>query len=411
MATPEDAAAGYRLYVDSDASVSLGDINSWLESAGYSRVSQRMYQHYQKLWRLGYRQYLTINRLDTRTVKDPVWDPSPRGITEPTDEPLELRFDDGGTQLRVGGRAVEIGGAGFVAHIDNDAMASVFERARSISPRLEVRFSHRDAGWIPAELSSITSSQRKRYTAIRCIFERFGAYEEIHSVTARNSSIEVSCGSADTALTVAEAAQLSFWLHETLEATRKVAELLNNTDLPVAQLRRLRFGSQWVAVIDLAIQHKEVILTVLGSRVLLGVPDKLKTLEDYMAARSRRREENSPEFVEHRRRMRAAELRAAEAHAEAAENAVDRSATLIDDVSEADRIALLFFGIRYSALGPEEQRLVRVALAQAFEGQDRLTSLAAPLELADAAGPSGNNIVSPGYEAVGDPKLKDEPDV
>jgi hypothetical protein len=381
MATPEDAAAGYRYFADSDATPGLGEINDWLKAAGFAPVSQRMYRHYQKLWRLGYTQYLTINRLDTRTVKDPVWDPNPRQIAEPTDEPIELRFDDVGATLTVVGRAVEVGAAGFVARVDNDAMADVLEHARTISPRVEVRFLDRASEWMPAELSSISSNQRRKFTAIRCTFERFGTYEELRAEAETNSSLEVSCGSASTALTAAEAAQLAFWLHETLEATRALAVMINGIDLPVARMRRMRFGSQWVALVDVALQHKEVFLALFGGRAILGVPEKLKTLEDLIAARAKRKEDNSPEFVEHRRRMRAAELRTAEATAQATGKAAGASAAETSDVAEADIEAVRLFGASYTALGPEERKIVRQSMSRALEGHDRLSTIAAPVRL------------------------------
>jgi hypothetical protein len=78
MATTEDAQAGWELYLNSGFQLSPDQINGRLRALGFAEVSGRMFDHYRRLRRRGFRRYITINRLDTMAVPDPFADESIR---------------------------------------------------------------------------------------------------------------------------------------------------------------------------------------------------------------------------------------------------------------------------------------------------------------------------------------------
>lgn len=70
----EDAAIGWEYFRDSGGDLSLTEINQALRQRGQRQIAQRTYSHYQKLARLGYQEYVSINRLDVRHANDSIFD-------------------------------------------------------------------------------------------------------------------------------------------------------------------------------------------------------------------------------------------------------------------------------------------------------------------------------------------------
>ena len=63
-ATPRDTRAGFEIYRSLQTPVSLDQVNTRLESAGYGNVSSRTLGHYKKLMNAGCNRYIPINRFD-----------------------------------------------------------------------------------------------------------------------------------------------------------------------------------------------------------------------------------------------------------------------------------------------------------------------------------------------------------
>lgn len=74
MASFEDAAAGWETYRDRDGAVTRSQLNQALRMRGFEPISNRTYAHYNKLLRLGYTEYVSINRLDIRHANDSLFD-------------------------------------------------------------------------------------------------------------------------------------------------------------------------------------------------------------------------------------------------------------------------------------------------------------------------------------------------
>lgn len=77
-ATFEDAAVGWQTFLARDGKVSRPQLNLGLRARGQGEISDRTYAHYNKLLRLGYTDYVSINRLDIRHANPSVFDVADR---------------------------------------------------------------------------------------------------------------------------------------------------------------------------------------------------------------------------------------------------------------------------------------------------------------------------------------------
>ena len=82
-----DAAAGWEIYKRLHGEVTLPELNKALQAQGFRRIAPRTYSHYQKLARLGYEEYVSINRLGLRHATSSLFDVSDR--SRYSDRPLE----------------------------------------------------------------------------------------------------------------------------------------------------------------------------------------------------------------------------------------------------------------------------------------------------------------------------------
>jgi hypothetical protein len=78
MATFEDALTGWEIFFAQSGEVSRSQLNAALTSRGRQPISDRTYKHYSKLLRLGYSDYVSINRLDIRHANESIFDDGDR---------------------------------------------------------------------------------------------------------------------------------------------------------------------------------------------------------------------------------------------------------------------------------------------------------------------------------------------
>lgn len=78
MARFEDAVAGWEVFRQRGGRVSRTQLNQALRAQGRRPIANRTFLHYQKLMRLGYSDYVSINRLDLRHANPSVFDISDR---------------------------------------------------------------------------------------------------------------------------------------------------------------------------------------------------------------------------------------------------------------------------------------------------------------------------------------------
>ncbi len=78
MASFEDAVAGWEVYRSRQGVVSRTQLNQALRAQGLEPIAERTFVHYGKLLRLGYNEYVSINRLDIRHANESIFDVSDR---------------------------------------------------------------------------------------------------------------------------------------------------------------------------------------------------------------------------------------------------------------------------------------------------------------------------------------------
>lgn len=78
MARFDDALVGWEIFRQRNGNVSRPQLNAAIRQRGKEPIAERTYRHYQKLRRLGYQEYVSINRLDIRHANDPIFDVSDR---------------------------------------------------------------------------------------------------------------------------------------------------------------------------------------------------------------------------------------------------------------------------------------------------------------------------------------------
>jgi len=78
VASFEDAVAGWEIYRSRQGAVSRTQLNQALLVQGLEPIAERTFTHYGKLLRLGYNEYVSINRLDIRHANESIFDISDR---------------------------------------------------------------------------------------------------------------------------------------------------------------------------------------------------------------------------------------------------------------------------------------------------------------------------------------------
>lgn len=78
MARFEDALTGWEIFLARSGGVSRNQLNAALTARGREPISDRTYKHYGKLLRLGYSDYVSINRLDIRHANESIFDEGDR---------------------------------------------------------------------------------------------------------------------------------------------------------------------------------------------------------------------------------------------------------------------------------------------------------------------------------------------
>lgn len=78
MARFEDALTGWEIFLARSEGVSRSQLNAALRARGREPISDRTYKHYSKLLRLGYSDYVSINRLDIRHANESIFDDGDR---------------------------------------------------------------------------------------------------------------------------------------------------------------------------------------------------------------------------------------------------------------------------------------------------------------------------------------------
>lgn len=92
MAKYEDSAAGWHIYRQHGGEIALEELNQLLQARGFRPVAKRSMAHYRKLQRLGYEEYVSMNRLDIKHASDAVFDITDRSRYEDQETAIEANL-------------------------------------------------------------------------------------------------------------------------------------------------------------------------------------------------------------------------------------------------------------------------------------------------------------------------------
>lgn len=313
-ARPKDAQYGWEVFKQSAFALSLLEINEHLRSAGLRSVSPRMYQHYHKLARFGYEEYLPINQLDVKTLQNPVWDAAVRNRYAFRDVSIEveLRLIHRKSLLTLQGLATRVSDAILVVKLEgDDAQIVAGKGVKASDQRVEVVF--RSTGEIlTGNVESFYAETRQDLAVLRVSLSNIGFIETLDIRTTlglRKLRVVITPQRGDVYL--AELVQSLYWILQGLEAARAATDdLLIELDpgdeftLPATRVERLSLASP--LSMDLLAGGPAILLVLVYIRQLVGIR---KTYHEGSAAR------DQSEMNQETARKVAAETRVQEATA------------------------------------------------------------------------------------------------
>ena len=131
MASFEDAGAGWDIYNGLDGGVSRIQLNQSLHAIGLNPISSRTYAHYGKLLRLGYSEYVSINRLDIRHANDSLFDVADRSRYQDrrVDRDARLVVPGASGLLNVVGKVQKVSEGFAVIRVPNSESVAAVPRA------------------------------------------------------------------------------------------------------------------------------------------------------------------------------------------------------------------------------------------------------------------------------------------
>lgn len=253
MATTRDAQYGWELFKESGYALSFAELNDALRSNGMNAVSLRMFQHYHKLFRYGYEEYLPINQLDVKTLQNPVWDAATRNryALREISIAVKLRLIHRKKQLELEGLATRISDAILVVRLEGVTAEEVAAaKVRAADQRVEVVFPQ-TGEILTGRIDSVIAETRQRIVIFRISFSVAGSLNTLgirESLGARSLRVEIHPRQQDIYL--ADLVQSLYWLFQGIEAARAAGdELLMRLDeeqrfsLPATRVDRLRLES------------------------------------------------------------------------------------------------------------------------------------------------------------------------
>ena len=252
-ASVRDAQYGWELFKQSGYSLSLAEINRDLRRAGFRQISQRMFQHYHKLFRYGYEEYLPINQLDVRTLANPVWDAATRNryaFREVSIE-VDLRLIHRKRFVTFRGLATRISDAVVVVRLTGEEAEEVAAaKIKASDQRAEVVF--RQTGEILlGVIESVYAEARNKVVMFRIGFSDVGSVETLalrKPLGVRTLRIEIQPRREKVYL--ADVVQSLYWVFQSIEAARAAGDEIlldiekgNDFALPATRVTRLSLQS------------------------------------------------------------------------------------------------------------------------------------------------------------------------
>lgn len=278
-ATTRDAQYGWELFKESGYALSYRELNEALRANGMRAVSLRMFQHYHKLFRYGYEEYLPINQLDVKTLQNPVWDAATRNryALREISIPVRLRLVHKKKLLELSGLATRISDALLVVRLEGATAEEVAAaKVRASDQRVDVTFM--DSGEIlEGRIDSVFAETRQRIVVFRISFSAAGSLNTLgirESLGSQPLRVEIHPRRDNVYLS--DLVQSLYWLFQGIEAARAAGdELLMEMDqeqrfsLPATKVGRLRLESPLLVELYVAAPAVLLVLSIVRRLVVI----------------------------------------------------------------------------------------------------------------------------------------------
>jgi hypothetical protein len=270
-ATTKDARFGWELFKESGYALSLSEVNDRLKRSGFRSISPRMFQHYFKLLRYGYEEYLPINQLDVKTLQNPVWDAAVRNryAFREVSLDVEMRLIHRKRFVSFSGLATRLSDAVVVVRISGPGAEEVAAaKIKASDQRTELVFRH-SGEIVLGTIQSVYAEPQNNLIVFRIGFSDVGSIEALslrRPIGMRKLRVEIAPRRADVYF--ADLVQSLYWLFQAIEAARAAGDeilldLDENNEFSLAAARVSQLSLQSPLHMEL-IASAPAILLVLG---------------------------------------------------------------------------------------------------------------------------------------------------
>lgn len=269
-ATFRDARYGWEIFKESGYTLTFAQINGNLVRAGFRPVSMRTYQHYHKLFRYGYEEYLPINQLDVRTLSNPVWDAATRNryALREVSLDIEVRLVHKKSAVRLRGFATRISDAVVVVRLEGTAAKDVgAAKIKASDQRVELVFL--ESGEIlPALIESIYAQPRQDIVTLRLGLVSTGSIEALGIRTALGTRpLWIKIEAQDESVYLSDLVQSLYWMFQALDAARAAGdeilmELSPNDEFNLAPARVKRLSLQSPLEVELLLAAPAILMVL-----------------------------------------------------------------------------------------------------------------------------------------------------
>ncbi len=293
MARFEDARAGWEIFKGSEYAATLDEINDQLTRRDFSPVAPRTYSHYLKLKKKGYLQYIPINQLDIKTLKDPFWDSAVRNRYTPLPTeylPVEISFRMRDRDIVLHGVSIETSASSATCRVSNpEAMALLQRKATQQHLRRErthLKFSHTGTVF-PAFLEGITIGLNEQFLVLKFGFVSLAAVDlmvDREPLSVDDMILRVTPTTENTAFS--EIARKLYWLFQASEAVRLACEdMLTQMDedrryvVPSTKIESLQMRSPLQLAIVFAVPVVALLYMIVDEGMLPSTRRNKKAVE------------------------------------------------------------------------------------------------------------------------------------
>ncbi len=297
-ASPQDARAGWDIYLRAGGDISRDDLNSQLRSAGYSDISARTYEHYHRLLRGGFFKYIPINQFDVARSSDPYEVVATQGRYpyRAADVGIQALIAKASSLFEAFGRAIEVADVGAVLLFDDpDVAAGISSLKLTSGDMLSLRFLEAGRSVTARVSHSDMNRQIARVDVQYVDVMSIGDITPGSTLDTEDVHFALLSSTEDDSTTMDLAGRRIFHFFELLEGARSLINLVGaRQQAPVYAappiLTRLSIASPLNVVVDIATTAKDFVPIVALNVLMRASSATAKFRNDWLDASLKKEE-------------------------------------------------------------------------------------------------------------------------